>query len=169
MSKTRPAFYVRDASPEDAARCADIYRPFVTDNWVSFETLPPDADEMARRIGDFGVSHGWLIAQMHDGQIAGYAYGSPHRSRAAYASSADVAIYIDPIFARLGIGRALYETLFARLAAKRLHAVFAGIALPNDASIGLHEAMGFAAVGIYREVGWKMDGWRDVGWWQKRL
>jgi phosphinothricin acetyltransferase len=104
----------------------------------------------------------------HDGRVTGYAYGSPHRSRAAYASSCDVAVYVDPAFARRGIGRALYGALLPRLA-ERFHAAFAGIALPNDASVGLHEATGFTPVGVYREVGWKMDGWRDVGWWQRLL
>jgi len=122
---------------------------------------------MARRIGEYGASHAWLVAEV-DGALAGYAYGSPHRTRAAYASSCDVAVYVDPAHARQGIGRALYGELLARLAAD-YHAAFAGIALPNAASVGLHEAMGFTPVGIYREVGWKMGGWRDVGWWQRLL
>ncbi|MBT2187934.1 arsinothricin resistance N-acetyltransferase ArsN1 family B [Sphingobium nicotianae] len=157
------------ALPTDAARCADIYRPFVTDNWVSFETEPPDAAEMAARIATYGASHAWLVAQDEAGTVLGYAYGSPHRTRAAYQTSADIGIYVDPQAARQGIGRALYAALFPLLKAKGVHAVFAGIALPNPASIALHEAMGFTPVGIYREVGWKMDGWRDVGWWQRVL
>ena len=159
---------IRPATPADAARCAEIYAPYVIDNWVSFECDPPGAIEMARRIEDYGASHGWLVAEV-EGQIAGYAYGSPHRTREAYATSADVAIYLDAAFARTGIGRRLYEALFPMLKDRNVHAVFAGIALPNDASIGLHEAMGFAPIGIYRDVGWKMGGWRDVGWWQRLL
>jgi len=104
-----------------------------------------------------------------DGAVAGYAYGSPHRTRAAYASSCDVAVYVDPAHSRQGLGRALYAELLPMLADRGFHAAFAGIALPNDASVGLHEAMGFTPVGIYREVGWKMGGWRDVGWWQRLL
>ena len=100
--------------------------------------------------------------------MAGYAYGSPHRARAAYASSCDVAVYVAPAHARRGLGRALYGELLPLLAAK-YHAAFAGIALPNEASVALHEAMGFMPVGTYREVGWKMGGWRDVGWWQRLL
>ena len=163
------ALLIRPATSADAARCADIYRPFVTDNCVSFETEPPDAAEMAGRIAAYSESHAWLVALAPDGAVAGYAYGSPHRSRAAYATSADVAVYVDPEFARLGIGRALYAALFPLLGDKGIHAVFAGIALPNPASIGLHEAMGFTLVGIYKEVGWKLGGWRDVGWWQRLL
>jgi L-amino acid N-acyltransferase YncA len=139
----------------------------VTATWISFELEPPTAEEMAARIADYGASHGWLVAE-RDGQIAGYAYGSPHRTRAAYASSCDVAVYVDPAFARQGIGRALYGALLPLLA-ERYHAAFAGIALPNPASVGLHEAVGFTPVGIYREVGKKLDGWRDVGWWQRLL
>ncbi|KRA80721.1 GNAT family N-acetyltransferase [Altererythrobacter sp. Root672] len=160
---------IRPADPSrDAAACAAIYAPYVTDNWVSFELDPPDAPEMARRMGEYGDSHAWIVAEAADG-IAGYAYGSPHRSRAAYASSCDVAVYVDPAHARQGLGRALYAELFPLLARKGCHAAFAGIALPNEASVGLHEAMGFTPVGIYREVGWKLGGWRDVGWWQRLL
>ena len=122
---------------------------------------------MARRIAEYGASHGWLVAEL-GGVVAGYAYGSPHRVRAAYASSCDMAVYVDPACARTGVGRELYAALMPRLRA-RFHAAFAGIALPNDASVGFHEAMGFTPVGIYREVGWKLGGWRDVGWWQRLL
>ncbi len=159
---------IRPAIIPDAARCAQIYRPFVTDNWVSFETDAPDAANMAQRIGGYGESHAWLVAEI-DGRVIGYAYGSPHRTRAAYETSADVAVYVDPAAARRGVGRALYTALFPLLRDKGVHAAFAGIALPNPASIALHEALGFTPVGIYREVGWKMGGWRDVGWWQRIL
>ena len=123
---------------------------------------------MAERISKHGASHAWLVAEV-DGSVAGYAYGSPHRDRAAYSSSCDVAVYVDPACARRGVGRALYAKLLPLLADRGFHAAFAGIALPNAGSIGLHEAMGFTPVGIYREVGWKMGGWRDVGWWQRLL
>jgi L-amino acid N-acyltransferase YncA len=139
----------------------------VEGSWISFELKPPDAAEMARRIAEYGASHAWLVAEV-GGALAGYAYGSPHRARAAYASSCDVAVYVAPAHARQGVGRALYGELLPLLGAGH-HAAFAGIALPNDASIGLHEAIGFTPVGIYREVGWKMGGWRDVGWWQRLL
>jgi L-amino acid N-acyltransferase YncA len=162
------ALTIRPATVEDAAACAAIYAPFVTDSWVSFELKPPDKIEMAARIANAGESHGWLIAECK-GEIAGYAYASPHRTREAYQTSCDVAVYVDPAFARQGVGRLLYGALLPQLAERGFHAAFAGIALPNEGSIGLHEAMGFMPVGIYREVGWKMDGWRDVGWWQRLL
>jgi L-amino acid N-acyltransferase YncA len=159
---------IRDAIAADGARCAEIYRPFVTDGWVSFELTPPDSSEMARRIADYSASHGWLVAE-HDGKVVGYAYGSPHRTREAYQTSCDVAVYLDPAFARQGVGKRLYGALLPALKQRGYHAAFAGIALPNDGSIALHEALGFTAIGIYRAVGWKMDGWRDVGWWQRLL
>ena len=159
---------IRAATRSDAARCAEIYLPFVTNSWVSFEIDPPDEGEMARRIGDYGSTHGWLVCEL-EGQIAGYAYGSRHRLRQAYQTSCDVAIYVDPKFARQGIGKGLYLALLPLLKQRQYHAAFAGIGLPNVESIALHEAMGFTPVGIYREVGWKMGGWRDVGWWQRLL
>ncbi len=123
---------------------------------------------MARRIEANTSTHNWVIADI-DGAVAGYAYGSQHRTREAYQTSCDVAVYVEPRFAKQGVGRALYTELFSSLKARGFHAAFAGIALPNPGSIGLHEAMGFTPVGIYREVGWKMGGWRDVGWWQRLL
>jgi len=159
---------IRPAHAEDAAACAAIYRPHVTESWVSFEIEPPGAAEMAARIARYGASHAWLVAE-RGGMVIGYAYASPHRERAAYASSCDVAIYVGPGATRSGVGRALYGELLALLKAQGLHAAFAGIALPNPASIALHEACGFTPLGIYREVGWKLGAWRDVGWWQRLL
>lgn len=162
------ALHIRDALASDGAAIAALYAPFVTDSWVSFETEAPDAKEMAGRISRYGQSHGWLVAE-RDGRIIGYAYASPHRVRAAYATSADIAVYIAPGEQGQGVGRALYTALFDRLRERSIHAVFAGIALPNAGSIGLHEAMGMTPVGIYRQVGWKLGAWRDVGWWQRLL
>lgn len=159
---------IRSALAGDAAACAAIYTPFVRDTWVSFETEVPDEAEMASRIAANSASHAWLVADI-DGAIAGYAYGSAHRTRAAYASSCDVAIYVDPAYARRGIGRLLYGQLLPALAKRGFHAAFAGIAQPNAGSVALHEAMGFTPLGIYREVGWKLGAWRDVGWWQRLL
>lgn len=159
---------IRPAVSADASGCAAIYAPFVGDSFVSFETEAPDAAEMARRIAEYGASHAWLVAEA-GGHVIGYAYASPHRTRAAYASSCDVAVYVDPAHGRQGIGRALYAALLPRLKDSGFHAAFAGIALPNAGSVGLHEAMGFTPVGIYREVGWKLGAWRDVGWWQRLL
>lgn len=162
MVHVRPAVATSDAGP-----CAAIYAPFVKDSTVSFELEAPDAAEMARRIAEYGTSHAWLVAEA-GGALVGYAYGSPHRTRAAYASSCDVGIYVAPSAARQGVGRALYGALLPKLA-ETYHAAFAGIALPNEASIALHEAFGFTHLGTYREVGSKFGQWHDVGWWQRLL
>jgi L-amino acid N-acyltransferase YncA len=159
---------IRPATADDAAACRAIYAPFVTDNWVSFELHVPTVEDMQSRIAVNGASYSWLVGEI-DNHIAGYAYGSAHRTREAYQTSCDVAVYIDAAFARRGVGRALYEALLPMLKARGFHAAFAGIALPNPGSIGLHEALGFSPIGVYHEVGWKLGGWRDVGWWQRLL
>ena len=159
---------IRSATVADATRCAEIYAPFVNNSWVSFELIAPDAAEMGTRIAKALDSHDWLVAEA-DGLVTGYAYGSEHRTRGAYQTSCDVAVYVDSAHKRHGVGRSLYAALLPRLKAGKMHAAFAGIALPNQASIALHQAMGFECVGTYKEVGWKMDGWRDVAWFQRLL
>jgi L-amino acid N-acyltransferase YncA len=159
---------VRPADPDrDAAACAAIYAPYVTGTAITFELEEPDAAEFARRIARYAASHAWLVAE-RDGELLGYAYASPHRERAAYATSCDVGVYCAMAACGQGLGRALYGELLPLLA-PRYHAAFAGIALPNPASVRLHEAFGFTPLGIYREVGRKLGAWHDVGWWQRLL
>lgn len=152
----------------DAAGCAAIYAPYVDASAVSFEEEPPTARGMTRRIEETCRTHPWLIAE-RDGRLVGFAYGSQHRTRAAYRWACDVTVYVDPAHHRGGIGRRLYEPLLGLLARQRLQIACAGIALPNDASVALHEALGFQPVGIYKGIGYKAGAWRDVGWWQLRL
>lgn len=160
---------VRNADPDrDAAACAAIYAPFVTDHAASFELEPPDADTMAQRIARNAATHAWLVDE-RDGQVAGYAYGGPHRERAAYRWATEVSVYVDPAFHRRGVGRTLYEVLFARLRERGYRMAFAGITLPNAGSVGLHESLGFEPVGVFSRIGWKAGAWRDVGWWQLQL
>jgi phosphinothricin acetyltransferase len=160
---------IRHADPAcDSAACAAIYRPFVTDSYVSFEEEPPDREEFARRIERLSQSYPWLVAE-DDGAVIGYAYASAHRERAAYRWAADVAVYVDERARRNGVGRALYSALFGLLARQGVQSVCAGVSLPNDASVGLHEALGFRPVGVYRRIGWKRGAWWDVGWWQLQL
>jgi phosphinothricin acetyltransferase len=159
---------VRDAVPEDAARCAEIYAPYVTGTTVSFETQPPTPEELARRIAAAQERHAWLVLE-DGGAVAGYAYGGPFMARAAYAWSTAVSVYVDDRWRRTGAGRALYEALFGRLAGRGLRMALAGITLPNDASVGLHRALGFETVGTYRRVGWKHGAWHDVLWLQRPL
>jgi len=159
----------RPADPaRDAAACAAIYAPFVNGSAVSFEEAVPCADDFAARIARIAATHPWLVAE-RDGRVVGFAYGAPHRERAAYRWAADVSVYVDLANQRRGIGRELYEALLDRLRAQRFQIACAGITLPNEASVGLHESLGFQLVGIYRDIGWKAGAWRDVGWWQLRL
>jgi len=160
---------IRPATTADAAAIAAIYAPIVADTAISFEEEVPDAAEMARRIESLTADGFPYLAAERDGTVLGYAYGSLHRSRAAYRWSADVSVYVDAATRGEGIGRALFGALLPALKAAGYHAAFAGITLPNRSSIGLHEAMGFTKVGVYREVGYKLGAWHDVGWWQRLL
>jgi phosphinothricin acetyltransferase len=160
----RPASRVRG----DAAACATIYGEYVRDTVISFETTPPSADEFQARIEHIQRTHPWLVAE-DGGRVVGFAYGSPHHERAAYRWAGDVSVYIEPQSHRRGIGRALYGALFGLLRDQGLLIACAGITLPNDASVALHESFGFVPVGIYRHIGYKSGAWRDVGWWQLEL
>jgi L-amino acid N-acyltransferase YncA len=160
---------IRHADPaRDAAQCAEIYGPFVTDTVISLEERPPGSAEMAARIEQTSHSYPWLVSQ-DGGSVVGYAYASRHRERAAYRWAADVAVYVHEGHRRRGIGHALYHTLFELLARQGVRIACAGITLPNQASVALHESCGFQPVGIYRRIGWKMGAWWDVGWWQLEL
>jgi L-amino acid N-acyltransferase YncA len=160
---------IRHAEPtRDAAACAEIYAPYVTDTVISLEERPPSALEMAGRMQQIAGRYPWLIAE-RDGDVAGYAYAGEHRERAAYRWASDVTVYLSPDHHRRGIGRALYRTLFELLVRQGVYVVCAGVTLPNEASVGLHEALGFTPVGVYRRVSWKFGAWHDVGWWQLQL
>lgn len=160
---------IRTATPDDAAAVAAIYAPIVQHTAISFETEPPSPGEMRDRIQTTLASLPWLVAEDATGEMAGYAYASRHRERAAYQWSVDVTVYVREDARGEGVGRALYGELLPLLAALGYHQAFAGIALPNEGSIRLHEAMGFQPLGVYRQVGFKHGQWRDVGWWQKAL
>lgn len=159
---------IRPAEQEDAPQIAAIYRPFCEDCCVSFETEAPDADEIASRIGQISRRLPWLVSEV-DGNVAGYAYASPHRERAAYRWTVEVTIYMHERFRGKGMGRALYAELFGRLRGQGLFKAYAGILVPNPSSQAFHESMGFTLVGIYRKIGYKLGAWRDVGWWQLAL
>jgi phosphinothricin acetyltransferase len=160
---------IRHADPAaDAGACAEIYAPSVSAGVASFEDEPPDAAEMERRIATTAERYPWLVAE-RDGAVAGYAYGTAHRTRPAYRWVVEVTVYVDAARHRSGVGRELYQALLPLLARQRLQVVVAGITLPNEASVALHEAVGFQPVGIYRDFGYKFGAWHDVGWWQARL
>jgi phosphinothricin acetyltransferase len=159
---------VRDANEHDAEACAAIYAPYVTDTTITFEYEPPSAAEMARRIAAAQRAHAWLVLE-DDGRVVGYAYAGPYKERAAYRWSSEVSVYLEMGRRRSGSGRLLYEALFERLAERGFRTLVAVMTLPNDASEGLHHAMGFEPIGTFRRVGWKHGQWRDVAWVQRGL
>src|SRR4051812_45808255 len=159
---------VRAASEADAVACVAIYAPYVRNTAISFEADVPSTAEMAERIASALQTHAWLVYEV-DGRILGYAYGGPMKARAAYRWSCEVSVYLEPSLRRRGTGRALYEALFDRLAERGYRTAVAGMTLPNPASEGLHRALGFEPVGVFRGVGWKHGAWHDVAWVQRRL
>src|SRR5690349_3811518 len=163
-----PTPTVRDAVAADAAACAAIYAPYVTGTAITFETEVPDAEEVARRIAEAQRAHAWLVLE-DEGLVIGYAYGGPYKPRAAYRWSCEVSVYLEMGRRRTGGGRALYTVLLDRLAERGLRMATAGLTLPNDASVGLHRAMGFEPVGVWRRIGFKAGAWHDVAWMQRPL
>lgn len=159
---------IRLATPDDAPALAGIYRPAVVDNATSFELKPPDGGEMARRAAAILQRTPWLVYE-RGGAVLGYAYGGTHRERPAYQWSMEVSAYVHQDYYQQGIGRALYTSLFSALAVQGFRNAFAGITLPNDASVALHVAVGFTPIGIYRGIGYKFGAWHDVGWFERPL
>jgi phosphinothricin acetyltransferase len=159
---------IRLATDGDGAAVAAIYRPVVEQTAISFETVAPTAEDMARLIRETVPTYPWLVCEI-GGQVVGYGYATKHRVRSAYRWSVDTSVYVSEDYRRRGVGRGLYRSLFAILAVQGFYSAFAGIALPNPASVGLHESLGFEPVGVFRRVGHKLGGWHDVGWWQLTL
>jgi phosphinothricin acetyltransferase len=157
---------IRMATPEDAEAILTIYAPIVRETAISFEVEPPTHAEMHARVAQTLRHLPWLVCN-RQGEVLGYVYASPHRARAAYQWSVDVTVYIHQEARRTGIGRALYTALFQLLTLQGFYQCYAGITLPNPASVGLHESLGFQPVGVYRNVGYKLGAWHDVGWWQR--
>lgn len=156
---------VRRATVDDAASCVEIYRPFVLDTAITFETEVPSVEEMAARIADAQCLHDWLVCEDDEG-VAGYAYAHAFNTRAAYRWTAEVSVYVAAHRHRSGAGRALYSALLTRLAGRGYRRVFAGVAQPNVASDAFHASFGFRPVGRYERVGYKHGLWRDVAWMQ---
>ncbi|MDB5082413.1 MAG: family acetyltransferase [Chloroflexi bacterium] len=159
---------LRVATIEDAAQVQAIYGPVVEHTVISFEFEPPTVTEIEQRITKTLDILPWLVCE-YRGEVIGYAYASKHQERAAYQWAANVSAYVTEASRGTGVGRALYSALMPILVAQGLYNAFAGITLPNAASVGLHEALGFTPLGVYRQVGYKMGAWYDVGWWQRPL
>jgi phosphinothricin acetyltransferase len=156
---------IRLATEDDAAAVQAIYAPFCEATPVSFETQAPSVEAMRSRITSTLSAFPWLIYQVDD-RVLGYAYASKHRERPAYCWSVDVSAYVSDGARGVGIGRALYTSLFALLRLQGFTMALAGITIPNAGSVGLHEAMGFELIGVYRAIGYKCGAWQDVAWYQ---
>jgi phosphinothricin acetyltransferase len=158
---------IRVARPEDAAAVADIYRPSVIGSAISFEVTPPDLEEMHERIERTLHGFPWLVFERDE--VLGYGYAGPFKSREAYRWSAELSVYIRSDAHRQGVGRALIEFLLDVLERQGYSGAYAGITLPNPGSVGLFESLGFEPAGVFRDVGYKLDRWHDVGWWQRSI
>ena len=166
--KTEEAI-IRQADRSDAASIAGIYNHYVAETIVTFDEQPITTEAMAGRIEEvLAASLPWLVAE-HDDRVVGYAYASPWKRRAAYRFSVEITVYLDPNHLGHKLGTRLYGELFALLQETRAHAVIGGIALPNEASVALHEKFGMHKVAVFEEVGFKFNRWIDVGYWQKTL
>ena len=163
MTKT-----IRRVDARDAAAIRAIYAPYVSDKATSFEVTIPSVEEMERRIQSYGDRYPWLVFE-RDGVVLGYAYASTHHERQAYQWSVNVSVYVHADAHRSGLGRALYTALFDLLRRQGFVNAYGGITLPNPASVGLHESMGFTPVGVYTGVGYKFGRWHDVAWLHLQL
>lgn len=159
---------IRSAVESDAPTLLDIYRPYVLHTTISFELTPPTIEEFAARMRKAVAGWAWLVAES-EGRCVGYAYASLHRERPAYRWSVETSAYVHPDFQRRGIARTLYGSLFDALVARGYCNALAGVALPNAASIALHESVGFRPVGVFSKVGHKFGAWHDVAWLQRPL
>ena len=159
--------FIRPAVPADVRAITAIYAPVVEHSIASFELVPPNEAEMARRLRS-GSGLPWLVAAQGD-QVAGYAYASRFRQRPAYRWSVETSVYVADAHTGRGVGKQLMTALIDRLVADGYVMAFAAIALPNPVSEGLHESLGFRPVGVFCDVGYKHGGWRDVAWWSRQL
>lgn len=156
---------IRHAKNEDAAQIAEVYNYYITSTHHTFETEPLEAEAMVERIAEVTAGYPFLVAE-EDGVVLGYAFAARFKLREAYEHSAEVSIYVRNEAKQKGIGTRLYDRLFKELEDTLTHAIIAGIALPNDASIAFHEKLGFRKVAHFREVGYKLGRWIDVGYWE---
>jgi L-amino acid N-acyltransferase YncA len=156
---------IRSATTEDATRIAEIYNHYVLHSTITFEEQAVPVDEMRQRIAEIVDGLPWLV-WLEESVVQGFAYASKWKGRSAYRYSAESTVYLAKDSMGKGIGSRLYQALLAELRERRFHTVIGGIALPNAASVALHEKLGFEKVSQFREVGWKFNRWIDVGYWQ---
>ena len=162
MSKIRPV------NSDDAEAICAIYNHYVQNSTISFEEDGVSPTEMSRRIVDVTESLPWLVIE-NEGVVDGYAYATKWRARSAYRFSVEITVYLSPSAIGKGYGASLYANLMEQLATLGVHAVIAGIALPNEKSIKLHEKIGLKKIAHFEQVGFKNQQWIDVGYWQKMM
>ena len=160
--------HIRVATPADAAAMLQIYAPYIENTSFTFEIDVPSEESFAERIYNYLHTYPWLVCEMED-VIAGYAYGSKHRERIAYQWSVECSAYIHDDFQRTGVGTALYSALIEILKLQQFRNLYAVINLPNERSVAFHEKMGFEHFATYKNVGYKLGKWKNVGWWQLQL
>jgi len=167
--KTTPALHVRPVRAADARAICAIYNPYIADTVITFEETPVSPETIVERIAHVaGAGLPWLVAA-REGELLGYAYAGPFRERSAYRFTVETTVYLAREQVGQGIGRTLYAALLRQLRPLGLHSAIGGIALPNAASVALHERLGFQQVACLPQVGWKLERWIDVGYWQLRL
>jgi L-amino acid N-acyltransferase YncA len=165
MKRANP---IRLASPEDARPILNIFTPYIRDSAISFMTEAPNETELREKIGSTLLTHPWIVWE-EDGRVLGYANASKHRVLGAYRWCAEVSIYVAQDFHRRGIARSLYDVLLRILKAQGFYNAYAGITLPNPASIAFHESFGFRRFCVFESIGFKLGKWHDVGWWKLEL
>jgi L-amino acid N-acyltransferase YncA len=159
---------IRPATTDDAAQICDIYNHYVMQTTITFEERLVVPDDMTQRMTEVLETLPWLVCE-EDGKVRGFAYANKWKGRCAYRYSAESTVYLDPIATGKGVGSQLYQVLLADLCQRGMHTVIGGIALPNEASVALHENLGFQKVAHFKEVGRKFETWIDVGYWQLTL
>jgi len=160
---------IRTATKADTAKIAEIYNYYITQTSITFEKEPVSADEIYSRISDvLNSSLPWLVVENDDG-LVGYAYATKWRARPAYKHSVETTVYLSKDHSGKGFGKLIYSNLIAQLTSTGFHTAIGGIALPNEASVRLHETLGFKKVAHFQEVGYKFEKWIDVGFWQIML
>lgn len=160
---------LRSATEADAAAIQAIYAPIVRETAISFEMDPPTIEEMARRIRTTLERYPYLVACDEGGAVLGYAYAGAFRARPAYQCTAEMSVYVGAGAQGRGVGKALFTRLMELLKDAGIHSVIGGVTLPNEASVRLHESLGFEKVAVFRQVGFKLGAHHDVGFWQRML
>ena len=156
---------IRPVNEGDAARIAEIYNHYILNTVITFEEQPVTSDEILARIKNITREYPWFVAE-ENGRVIGYAYACRWKERSAYKHTVEAAIYLDSRELGRRVGSQLKTALVDELRARKIHSVLAGIALPNPASVALCEKFGFVKVGQLKEVGFKLNRWVDVGYWE---